>query len=74
MSAVDEQLYNTVINHTQRLEAMDVTIKELAERVEALEGKKPAPDLEALIDKYILWVGSNPREALRDFAKELGVE
>lgn len=89
MSAVDEQLYNTVINHTQRLEAMDVTIKELAERVEALEGKKPAPDLEAQITKTIEDIKylfllppdidipateGHLRQLLRAFAAELGVE
>lgn len=34
----------------------------------------PAPDLERIIDKYILWVNTNPRDALRAFAAELGVE
>ena len=64
-------------------------ILELAERVKALEDlakrhirlhikeelsePTPAPDLERIIDKYILWVNTNPRDALRAFAGELGV-
>lgn len=61
---------------------------ELSERVKALENhlgkmdsvqtdilmtiQPPAPDLEAIIDKYILWVNTNPRDALRAFAATLG--
>lgn len=65
-------------------------ILELAERVKALEDlakrhirlhikeelsePTPAPDLERIIDKYIIWVNTNPRDALRAFAAELGVK
>lgn len=64
----------------EKLEERVKALEDLAKRhirlhiKEELSEPTPAPDLERIIDKYILWVNTNPRDALRAFAGELGVE